>query len=268
MSSEMNKHQLNELLEVMAKLRDPESGCIWDKQQTYQSIAPHTLEEAYEVIEAIEKQDYQSLPGELGDLLFQVVFYAQIAKEEGRFDFQDVVHEITSKLIRRHPHVFSDVQISSVEDQSALWDEIKRQEKQQSGGEKSSSALDGLNHHLPAISLARKIQSKASRVGFDWQDINGPMDKINEELEEVKQAIAGQNMDEIKDELGDLLFACVNLARMLDVDPEAALRSTNRKFEQRFRAMEQHCQANEQLFEKLSLDEMETLWQLVKKQTK
>jgi len=262
----MSSEYLRELLNVMAQLRDPERGCVWDKQQTYQSIVPHTIEEAYEVAETIESEDLDALPGELGDLLFQVVFYAQIAKEEGRFDFDDVCKKITEKMIKRHPHVFSDVKIESVEDQSRLWEEIKKDERV-AEGDKTKSLLDGVSTALPGLAVAKKLQTRAANVGYDWPDIQGPIEKLEEEFEEVKHAIIEGTAEQIKDEIGDLLFCAVNIARHVNVDPDAALRHANRKFIRRFKGMEALCEANEQIFSELSLDEMEAYWQRVKHET-
>jgi len=259
---------IEKLLDVMSSLRDPNTGCVWDKQQTYKSIVPHTIEEAYEVAEAIELENYEELKHELGDLLFQVVFYSQIAKEEGRFNFIDVVESISEKMIRRHPHVFSDYRIENVEQQKRLWDEIKRNEKSFGDATSISSALDGVNFNQPAVSTARKLQSKAEKVGFDWPDYRGPLDKVNEEIDEVKEAIDSGCKNKMTDELGDLLFAAVNLSRKLGVDPEVALRSTNRKFDMRFKAMEQMARDEKSEFADLTLEEQEALWIKVKKQNK
>ena len=255
---------VEKLLDVMAQLRDPETGCVWDKQQTYKTIVPHTIEEAYEVAEAIELENYNELKAELGDLLFQVVFYAQIAKEEGRFNFYDIAESIAEKMIRRHPHVFGDHKIDNVHEQKKLWDEIKRNEKSGTNPQQLASALDGVNTMQPAVAVARKLQTKAARVGFDWPDHQGTLHKIDEEIEEVKDAIDSGCHDKITDEVGDVLFAAVNLARKLGVDPEVALRSTNRKFEQRFKAMEQLARDQQSEFSKLTLEEQEALWVKVK----
>lgn len=262
------KKELSDLLELMARLRDPENGCVWDKTQTYESIVPHTIEEAYEVAEVIENNKLDELCGELGDLLFQVVFYAQIAKEEGAFDFHDVVDHITNKMIRRHPHVFSDVSVDSVEDQKKLWNEIKTQEK--SGNNSvASSFLDGVNWHMPAQSVARKLQNKAATIGFEWPDWQGPAEKVTEELAELIEAVENKHSaEEIQGEMGDILFAAVNLSRILGIDPEAALRQTNRKFDYRFRRMEEMSLEDGLSFEKLSLEEQEVYWQKVKRESK
>lgn len=261
------KKDIHDLLDLMAKLRDPEKGCVWDKQQTYQSIVPHTLEEAYEVTEVIEKQQYDELCGELGDLLFQVVFYAQIASEENRFDFHDVVDQITLKMIRRHPHVFADVSVDSVEEQKKLWDEIKQQEKG-ADDEKQNSFLNGVNWHLPALTVAKKLQNKAAKTGFDWPQWQGAAEKILEELDELKEAVEEQHTAEnIQGEMGDILFAAVNLSRLIGVDPDAALRQTNRKFDQRFRRMEEFAAEDGHSFDNLSLQEQENYWQKVKRES-
>ena len=259
---------IEKLLDVMAQLRDPETGCVWDKQQTYKTIVPHTIEEAYEVAEAVELEDYEELKAELGDLLFQVVFYAQIAKEEGRFTFHDVAQGIADKMVRRHPHVFDDHKVEDVQEQKRLWDEIKRNEKSDKNPQQFVSVLDGVNTLQPAVAVARKLQTKAARVGFDWPDHLGTLHKIDEEIEEVKEAIDSGCHDKITDEVGDVLFAAVNLARKLGVDPEAALRSTNRKFDQRFKAMEQLARDQQSEFSKLTLEEQEVLWVKVKQQNR
>jgi ATP diphosphatase len=262
----MSHDHLKNLLEVMAKLRDPETGCVWDKAQTYQSIVPHTLEEAYEVAETIETGDLEALPGELGDLLFQVVFYAQIAKEEGRFDFDDICKIITEKMIKRHPHVFSDTTVDTVEEQSRLWEAIKKEERNHQKADVRESVLDGISLSLSPLLVANKLQARAASVGYDWPDIQGPLDKLDEELEEVKHAIAEGSEEEIKDEIGDLLFCAVNIARHMKIDPNVALRHANRKFIRRFKGMETLCVDDQQVFEELSLDEMEDYWRRVKRE--
>lgn len=261
----MKAYTLNDLLNLMQKLRDPEKGCVWDKQQTYASIVPHTLEEAYEVAETIEKEDYDALCAELGDLLFQIVFYAQIAQEEGRFDFSHVVHEITSKMIYRHPHVFGDVKVDSVEEQKHLWEKLKQSEKKE---EKHSGWLDNINFSMPGMSVAKKMQSRAARIGFDWPDYRGPLDKVSEELQEVREAIETGKTSHIRDEIGDLLFATVNLARHLEIDGEAAIRTTNRRFQLRFQMMEKLMWQDGMSMDDLSLQEMDEYWNRAKQQLK
>ena len=235
---------LDRLVAIMARLRDPERGCEWDREQSFATIAPFTIEEAYEVADAIEREDMDALADELGDLQLQVVFHARMAEEAGHFALDDVLERICDKLERRHPHIFGD------SEHSPGWEELKAQERQKKAPD--SSALAGVAMALPALERAAKLQRRAARTGFDWPDIEGPRAKIDEELAELDRETAPEGRI---DELGDLLFAVVNLARHLKVDAEAALRQANRKFEQRFRAIEA-----EPGFEELSLDEKEALW--------
>ncbi len=262
----MKSQYLQALLDVMEKLRDPDSGCVWDKQQTYQSLVPHTLEEAYEVAEAIESDDMDALPGELGDLLFQVVFYSQIAKEEGRFDFDTVCQAITEKMIRRHPHVFSGMKIDNVAEQKRLWETIKSEERAKAGDQTKQRILEGINLSNPALTVANKLQKRAANVGYDWPDIEGPLAKLEEELDEAKEAIASGIEADIKDEVGDLLFCAVNIARHMKIDPDAALRHANRKFIRRFNGMETLSEKDNKMFKELTLDEMEAYWVRVKQE--
>ena len=263
----MSKKTINDLLLVMQQLRDPENGCVWDKQQTYTSILPHTIEEVYEVAEAIETENYSELTSELGDLLFQIVFYSQIAKEEGRFEFDDVITGITEKMIRRHPHVFAGQKVSSVEEQSKLWDEIKKSErKEENSFNEQESALAKVNKYQPPLNVAFELQKKAAKVGFDWQSLEGPIDKVEEEMLEVKEAIKNGNRNAIKDEIGDLFFAVVNLSRHLSINPDEAIRSTNRKFENRFAQMELLAKRDELVFSSLTLEDQEQYWLKVKQQ--
>jgi len=251
---------IHRLLKIMAQLRDPEHGCPWDLQQTYQTIVPHTIEETYEVADAIEREDYAALCDELGDLLFQIVFYAQLAKEQQRFAFDDIVNAISDKLERRHPHVFAGAKFDSAEQQTAHWEELKKTERAQQ--QNAQSELDGIARTLPALSLARKLQSRAARVGFDWPEPEGVFDKLAEEIAELQQAWS--EPAHRAEELGDLLFTCVNLTRHAGEDPEEVLRRANRKFEQRFRAMELQAQQNQTALKALSPQELETLWQRAK----
>lgn len=251
---------IHRLLKIMAQLRDPVSGCPWDQKQTYQTIIAHTIEETYEVADAIDRQDYEALRDELGDLLFQIVFYAQLASEEHRFEFDDIVNAISDKLERRHPHVFADLKFDSAEQQTDHWEELKKKERQQN--QNAHSELDGIARSLPALSLARKLQSRAARVGFDWPEVAGVFDKLAEEIEELKQAWSDPTCR--ADELGDLLFTCVNLSRHADEDPEDVLRQANRKFERRFRAMEKRAQDNQHALKDMTPDELEALWQCAK----
>ena len=259
---------MNQLLEIMRRLRDPRAGCPWDREQTYHTLVPHTLEEAYEVADAIEQDELDHLPGELGDLLFQVVFYAQIAQEEGRFDFEDVARGISDKLVRRHPHVFADVEIDSAEEQTQAWEEHKRRERDRSAANGQAGVLDGVSRALPALVRAAKLQRRAARVGFDWPDVEGVIAKVREEQAELESELQADAAPErLAEELGDLLFSCVNLARHLNVEPEAALRTANLKFEQRFRHLEAELQASGGV-EQASLQEMDAAWESAKQREK
>ena len=253
---------IERLLSIMRRLRDPQTGCPWDRAQTYQTIVPHTLEEAYEVADAIEREDYAELRDELGDLLFQVVFYAQLAQEEGRFDFDQVASAIADKLERRHPHVFADKQFADAEEQTRHWETLKTEERAQKSAQSRQSILDGIARTLPAMALAHKLQKRAAQVGFDWPDWHGVVAKVEEELSEVQQDWSDPARRE--DEIGDLLFTCVNLARHAGCDPEAALRHANSKFERRFRALETECHGRQRNVEQLSPAELEQIWASVK----
>ncbi|MCD1640613.1 nucleoside triphosphate pyrophosphohydrolase [Stutzerimonas frequens] len=267
-------YQLPDLLHLMARLRDPQHGCPWDLQQNYASIVPHTLEEAYEVADAIESGDFDHLPGELGDLLFQVVYYSQLAREEGRFDFATVVDAITRKLVRRHPHVFPDGDLyGSPElprlDEAAIkqrWEEIKAEERaEKAAAPEQLSLLDDVPSALPALSRAAKLQKRAAQVGFDWPEALPVVDKVREELGEVLEAMSENDPQAIAEELGDLLFVVVNLARHLKVDPENALRAANGKFERRFRFIEQALREAGRPIESCDLEELDGLWGEAKK---
>jgi ATP diphosphatase len=242
----MSSVDIERLVAIMARLRDPVSGCEWDTVQTFATIAPYTIEEAYEVADAIERADMADLKDELGDLLLQVVFHARMAEEAGDFALNDVVTAICDKMERRHPHIFGD----AAEGGHYLWEHIKAAERGAKGAE---SALDGVAIGLPALLRAEKLQKRAARTGFDWPDASGPRAKIDEELAEVETATSDAEREE---EVGDLLFAVVNWARKLNIDPEAALRAANAKFERRFKAME----AADAKFSERSLDEQEALW--------
>lgn len=255
---------LSRLLDIMAKLRDPEGGCPWDLEQDFATIAPHTIEEAYEVADAIQSGDMMAVKDELGDLLFQSVFYAQMGKERGLFDFDAIAGHIADKMIRRHPHVFGEVNVATADDQVRHWEELKareRAEKAAASG-KPPSALDGVIAGLPALTRAIKLQKRAARVGFDWTRADEILDKIEEEIGELRAEITAgtPTKDRMQDELGDLLFALVNLARRLDIDPETALRGTNAKFDRRFRQVEAGLAAQGRSPEEASLEEMEALW--------
>ena len=242
---------IERLVRIMARLRDPEHGCEWDRAQTFATIAPYTIEEAYEVADAIARGDVPDLKEELGDLLLQVVFHSRIAEEAGQFTLPDVVAAISDKMERRHPHIFGDATASPG------WEAIKAAERGAKTTKESDGALGGVALGLPALSRAEKLQKRAARVGFDWPDASGPRAKIDEELLEIESAPP----TELEEEVGDLLFAVVNWARHLGVDPEAALRSANAKFERRFAAMEAHAGPS---FPELTLDEKEALWAAAK----
>ena len=245
------------LLALMQRLRDPETGCEWDRAQRFETIVPQTIEEAYEVADAVARGDVAAIKDELGDLLFQVVFQARIAEEAGLFDFGDVATGITDKLIARHPHIFGDVVVAA-QPQEARWEAIKAEERNAQG---ATSALDGVALALPALMRAEKLQKRAARQGFDWPDTAGPTDKLNEEMDELAAATSA---NERAEEAGDLLFAAVNLVRAHGVSAEEALRAANAKFERRYRAMESLATARGQDFAKLDLEAQEALWQAVK----
>ena len=247
--------EITPLTSIMARLRNPDGGCPWDLQQDFASIAPYTIEEAYEVADAIERGDMEALKDELGDLLLQVVFHSQMAAESSIFGLQDVIDGICDKMTRRHPHVFGSVNADNSDEVTVNWESIKAEER---SAQADSSALAGVASALPALMRAQKIQKRAARTGFDWPDVSGATAKIFEEIDEVD---AATSQEERIDEIGDLLFAVVNLARFHDVDAETALKQANRKFERRFRAMETSVGTG---FSALSLDEKEAQWQMVK----
>src|ERR1700734_2586324 len=266
---------IRRLIDIMAALRDPVRGCPGDVEQTFASIAPFTIEEAYEVADAIDRGATEDLREELGDLLLQVVFHARMAEEAGLFDFGGVLEAITAKLVRRHPHVFGDAKAFSPDEAKALWGRIKADEKRaklasdEKAGrqtEAKSGALDGVPLALPALSRAMKLQEKAGKVGFDWNDVRAVLEKIREEIVEVEAEIAEGSAQALSGEVGDLLFAAVNLARHLKVDPETALRSANAKFERRFAHIENRLAEGCRTPEGASLDEMERLWDEAKVQ--
>lgn len=254
---------IERLIEIMATLRAPEAGCPWDREQSWRSLVPHTLEEAYEVGDAAERGDAQALRDELGDLLFQVVFYARIGAESGAFDFDDVAAAISDKLVRRHPHVFADASETDARSQQRSWDAIKARERQGSSGE-HGSALDDVPLALPALTRAGKLQRRAARVGFDWQDLGPVLAKVREEIAEVESALAQGDEDSARAEVGDVLFAVVNLARHLEADPEQRLRDTNSKFERRFRAFEAALRAEGIEPEEADFEALEAAYQRVK----
>jgi tetrapyrrole methylase family protein/MazG family protein len=256
---EKKKYTFDELVKVMEKLRS-EEGCPWDREQNHESLLPYLVEECYEVVDAIKKGSDEELKEELGDLLLQVVFHSQIAKERGAFDISDVVDSITRKLIFRHPHVFKGKEgIESPEDVTREWEKLKEKE-----GKRRESSLDGIPTSLPALDRAYKLQKRAAKVGFDWSSYRGIKEKVLEELDEIEEALKRGDRDKLKEEVGDFLFMAVNLARFLGVYPEEALREANRKFEERFRYMEKRAKEEGRELKELSLEEMERLWQEAK----
>ena len=246
----------------MSQLRDKENGCEWDKEQTFETIAPYTIEEAYEVADAIERSNKEDLKEELGDLLLQVVFLSQIAKEEKSFEFNDVVQVITDKLIRRHPYVFSKKKSHSSKEQIDKWEEIKVQERKE---KKQNRVLDGIAQNLPALNRSQKIQKRASQVGFDWPDVIGVFEKIKEETNELEEAIGTKDKESIEEEIGDLLMIITNLAQKLDVNSEQALKKSNEKFIKRFNFLEEELNKRNETFSETSLEELDSLWDQSKK---
>lgn len=265
------KASINKLRWIMASLRDPKTGCPWDLKQTFESVVSHTLEEAYEVADAIEKQDYAELTTELGDLLFQVVFYSQLGEEEKRFNFDDVVDAICEKLIRRHPHVFSDVSLLTDADIKTNWENEKIKEREQKNGVHNQqgelSILADIPKNLPALSQAAKIQKRCSHVGFDWDNVDDVFDKIVEEVQEVKEELH-TNQEALGEELGDLMFAVVNLCRHAKKDPETLLRQANKKFTKRFQSVEHKVNQSSKAFTEHNSEELESFWQEVKQEEK
>lgn len=267
MSDTSDFGRIDALLAIMAKLRSPEGGCPWDLEQNFATIAPYTIEEAYEVADAIEQGDMGELRDELGDLLFQVVFHAQMASEAGSFTFEDVVRAICEKMIRRHPHVFGDETARSAGAVKGRWEEIKAEEKAARGKPARESVLDDVPLALPALTRAVKLQARAARVGFDWPSTAEVLDKLNEEMLELSEELTkGGDRDRIEDEFGDLLFVYANLARHLKIDPEAALRRTNAKFRRRFGRIEEKLAAKGISPEQSTLEEMDALWNEAKRE--
>lgn len=256
----MNARPIDHLLAIMARLRDPQRGCPWDLEQSFATIAPYTIEEAYEVADAIERTDMTALKDELGDLLLQVVFHARMAEEAGLFGFEDVAAAIADKMVRRHPHVFGDAEIVSVAAQNEAWEDYKAAERKVAGG--AESVLDGVTLALPALMRAAKVSRRAARIGFDWPDARAVLAKISEEITEIEAELdSAAGLAALEEEVGDLLFAAANLARKLDIEPESALRRATAKFERRFRILEtlarEHSTGRD-------LDALEQLWQQVK----
>ena len=258
-----DKPSIEKLRWIMSELRNPETGCPWDLKQTFTSIIPHTIEEAYEVVDAIEQEDFTELEKELGDLLFQVVFYSQLGAEEKRFDFDSVVSAICEKLIRRHPHVFSSSDFQSDAEVKANWENEKAKERQQKNNDSNLSILADIPRNLPALSQAAKIQKRCAHVGFDWHNIDDVLAKVEEEVLEVKAELHRDDTA-LAEELGDLMFAVVNLCRHAKQDPEALLRQANNKFSKRFHGVEAQVNNTDKSFEQHSLDELEAFWQQVK----
>jgi ATP diphosphatase len=250
-----------QLLEIMQRLRDPDNGCPWDVKQNFSTIAPYTIEEAYEVADAIARDDMADLKDELGDLLFQVVFHSQMANEQGSFSFDDVHQAICDKMRRRHPDLFTGYESRDADQQTRIWEEFKTEERKLKG---EHSLMDGIPVGMAELQRAVKLQKRARKAGFDWASPEPVMDKFDEELAEMREAMVRRDRDAMEDELGDLLFVATNLARQLDIDPGTALRRSNAKFEQRFRIMEEVAGGQDGL-ETLSLDAMESLWQKIKK---
>jgi len=258
-------HSVDDLLRIMATLRDPQRGCPWDTQQDFSTIAPYTIEEAYEVADAIDRNDFGDLKDELGDLLLQVVFHARMAEEVGKFTFADVVEAICSKMIRRHPHVFAEEKIENAQAQTAAWEEHKRREREQRAGGDDTSILAGIPRGLPEWQRALKLQKRASTVGFDWNEPAPVLDKLHEEIDEVRAELAaGVDHARLVDEIGDVLFVCVNLARLTGVDYSTALRGANAKFERRFRRMEALAAADGTKLDGMNLAEQDAYWDRAK----
>ncbi len=250
--------KFQKLVEIMEKLRS-EEGCPWDRVQTHDSLKRYLLEETYELIEAIENKDYKGIKEELGDLLLQIIFHSKIAKDEGRFDIEDVIEIISKKMISRHPHVFGDAEFKTPEEVLSQWNDRKKEE-----GKLSKSILEGIPLSLPALLRAYKIQSRVAKVGFDWDSINGVLEKLEEEMKEFKEAIKSGQSEKIEEELGDVLFSIVNIARFLKVDPESALRKTNRKFEKRFKKIEELVKEKGKSLKEMTLQEMDLMWEEIK----
>lgn len=260
---------IQQLLQIMKALRDPVTGCPWDRQQNFQSLIPYTLEEAYEVADAIERNEVDDIKEELGDLLFQIIFYSQLADEQHAFNFFNVAQTICDKLIRRHPHVFSDAKIVDAEAQTKAWEILKQEERKMKSDKNTGplSQLDDVSRTLPSLMRAEKLQRRAARTGFDWPDVSGVIEKVYEELEEVQAELndVRPELSRLEDEIGDLFFSCVNLSRHAGVDAEVCLRKANLKFEHRFRVLEQLCQTKKLDISMLEADELENLWQEAKK---
>ena len=250
--------RFEKLVSIIKALRAPD-GCPWDKEQTFKTLTPHIIEEAYELVDAIESDDFSHIKEELGDVLLHVVMISNMAEEQSKFDIYDVAETVTNKMITRHPHVFGDTKVDSVDDAWKNWEAIKKTEKE------TKSIMTSIPNQLPALLQAYKIQKKASRVGFDWPSFKGPIDKIKEEIDELEVEINANNIDKIKNEAGDILFALVNILRKCDINPEEALQRTNKTFKNRFQHMEESAKNSKQTFSDLSLEQQEQLWDQAKK---
>lgn len=263
-------HPIEKLQTIMEQLRDPQSGCPWDKKQSFETIVPYTIEETYEVVDAIYKKDYDNLKEELGDFVFQAIFYSQLAKEKGLFDFSDVIEGINDKLIRRHPHVFGEQTFSSDEEINANWDKVKAEERSQKEQVHAASIFDSIPQSLPALSKANKLQKRAAKVGFDWDSLGPVVGKVEEEIEEAMEEALQVNVDQdrLEEELGDMMFAMVNMVRHLGHDPEAALTKANLKFMRRFNQIEQKVAHNQRQLTDYDLNQLDSLWDEVKREEK
>lgn len=257
----------DKLVDLMDTLREP-GGCPWDREQTRETLKPMLIEEAYEVLEALDSEDSDDICEELGDLLFQVIFHSRIGKEREEFDAYEVCRRVYKKMVGRHPHVFADARFADSQELLKHWEEIKAAEKERAGTKKpKESLLDGIPESLPAIYVTYQMTSKASRIGFDWDNIEGVREKVLEEFEELQEAVRSENHDRVKEEVGDLLFAALNIARHLQIDPETALKGANSKFLKRFQAMEGIAKRRGKALRELSLEEMEVIWEEIKRST-
>lgn len=255
--------EIERLIQIMRSLRDPQQGCPWDREQTIDSIKGYTIEETYELIDAIDRNDVDDIKDELGDLLFHIIFYSEMADENGYFDFNSVVKQVNDKLERRHPHVFSDAQVNSSEQVKELWEKIKKEERNESDNDNQAEKklLDDVAKHMPALQTAARLQKRAASIGFDWDRSEDILDKLDEELKELREAIKlKDNIKHIIEELGDLIFCCVNLARYCHIDSELALRGANEKFIKRFNYIEETLRENSKTLEESTLEEMDALW--------